>query len=146
MTSDLRPTPEPVVAARPIPQLIRRIYRHSLSRYLCIGGLSFIADVGILFLTHGVLHIWLPLATTLAYLVAFVVNFGLNRIWAFESNAPVGKQLTRYCALVAVNYGLTLAVVTGLAALGLEYLIAKAIATALTVLINYVAYRHWVFT
>lgn len=126
--------------------VVRRAYEHSLLRYLVIGVLSFAADAGTLYLTHGVLHMWLPLATTIAYAIAFIINFGLNRAWAFESSSPVGRQLTRYIGLVLVNYLLTLAIVTGLAGLGLVYLLAKVIATGVTVALNYVAYRTWVFS
>lgn len=125
--------------------LARAGLSHSLPRYLLIGGLSFAVDFGVLFVAHGLLSIWLPLATVVAYLVAFAVNFGLNRIWAFGSDAPVGRQLARYITLVAVNTVPTVGLVTGLAALGLQYLAAKVIATAVLTVLNYLAYRHWVF-
>jgi putative flippase GtrA len=117
----------------------------SLPRFLIIGVLSFIIDAGTLFLTHGLLKMWLPLATTIAYAVAFTVNFGLNRVWAFGSTAAVTGQATRYIALTGVNYLITLLIVDGLAALGMSYLLAKVIATAVIAGINYVAYRNWVF-
>jgi putative flippase GtrA len=127
------PTASPVRTAR------------SLPRFLIIGVLSFSIDVGTLFLAHGVLKIWLPLATTLAYAVAFTVNFSLNRIWAFSSTAAVTGQATRYIALTGVNYLITLLIVDGLAALGMSYLLAKVIAATLIAGINYFVYRNWVF-
>jgi len=112
---------------------------------LIIGVLSFILDAGTLYVTHGVLKVWLPLATTLAYGVAFTVNFSLNRLWAFSSSAAVPGQATRYIVLTGVNYLVTLLIVNGLAALGMSYLIAKVLATAIIAGINYFAYRNWVF-
>ena len=117
----------------------------SLPRFLIIGVLSFILDAGTLYVTHGVLKMWLPLATTLAYAVAFTVNFSLNRLWAFGSTAGVTGQATRYIVLTGVNYLITLLIVNGLAALGMSYLLAKVIATAVIAGINYIAYRNWVF-
>jgi putative flippase GtrA len=117
----------------------------SLPRFLIIGVLSFILDAGTLYVTHGVLKMWLPLATTLAYGVAFTVNFSLNRLWAFGSTAAVTGQATRYIVLTGVNYLITLVIVNGLAALGMSYLLAKVIATAVIAGINYIAYRNWVF-
>jgi putative flippase GtrA len=117
----------------------------SLPRFLIIGVLSFILDAGTLFLTHGLLHVWLPLATTLAYAVAFTVNFGLNRLWTFGSTAALTGQATRYAVLIGVNYLITLLMVNGIAAIGISYLLAKVMATAVIAGINYVAYRNWVF-
>ncbi|MEU5880328.1 GtrA family protein [Spirillospora sp. NPDC047279] len=124
---------------------LRRVLSHSFPRYLIIGGLSFAVDFGALYVAHGLLHIWLPVATTLAFLLAFVVNFGLNRVWAFESEGHVGRQLVLYLLLVALNTVLTVVVVSGLAALGVQYLIAKTVATAALTVLNYLAYRKWVF-
>jgi len=112
---------------------------------LIIGVLSFIVDAGTLFLTHGVLKIWLPLATTLAYGLSFVVNFGLNRRWAFGSTGALTGQAARYIALVGVNFLITLAMVNGIAALGVSYLLAKVLATAVIAGVNYLAYRNWIF-
>jgi putative flippase GtrA len=117
----------------------------SLPRFLIIGALSFILDAGTLFLTHGLLHIWLPLATTLAYAVAFTVNFSLNRLWTFGSTAALTGQATRYLVLIGVNYLITLLMVNGLAAIGISYLLAKVMSTAVIAVVNYIAYRNWVF-
>ncbi|MFI0351615.1 GtrA family protein [Actinomadura sp. 9N407] len=127
--------------------LVHRMLEHSLLRYLVIGGLSFVVDFGTLYAVHGVLRVWLPAATVTAYLMALAVNFGLNRLWAFGGAAAtaVGRQLARYLFLVAVNIAVTALVVPGLAALGVQYLAAKVIATAGLVVVNYVAYRTWVF-
>jgi putative flippase GtrA len=124
---------------------LARAVRGSAGRYLLVGSLSFIADVGLLFALHGIIGIWLPLATALAFLGAFVVNFGLNRTWAFRSNGAVGRQLGRYLALVAANLVATVLLVSGLTAAGLPYLIAKAMATGTLLAINYAISRKWIF-
>jgi putative flippase GtrA len=125
--------------------LVRALLAHSATRYLIIGGLSFAVDFGVLFVAHGMLGVALPVAAAAAFLTSFAVNFGLNRVWSFGSRAPVGRQLARYVTLVAVNTVLTVLLVSGLAAVGVQYLVAKAIVTACLVVLNYVAYRVWVF-
>ena len=87
---------------------------HSAVRFLVVGGLSLVVDTGSLIVFHGWLGIWLPLATTMAFGVAFVVNFGLNRLWAFGSGGHMGRQLTRYGYLVIANLCLTVVLVQGL--------------------------------
>lgn len=117
----------------------------SLPRFLIIGALSFAVDAGMLFVIHGVLKAWLPLATTLAFATAFTVNFGLNRLWAFGSTTAVGRQAARYAALTGLNLMLTVALVSGISAVGLHFLLAKAISAAVIAALNYFAYRAWVF-
>ena len=141
---------DPLAAATAEPQVARPAAApastsRSLPRFLIIGVLSFIVDAGTLFVTHGLLTMWLPLATTLAYALSFVVNFGLNRRWAFGSTGALTGQVPRYIALVAVNFVITLVMVNGIAALGVSYLLAKVLATAVIAGINYLAYRNWIF-
>lgn len=140
---------DPLAAATAEPQVTRSAAlantSRSLPRFLIIGVLSFIVDAGTLFVTHGLLKVWLPLATTLAYGLAFVVNFGLNRRWAFGSTGALTGQAARYIALVGVNFVITLVMVNGIAALGVSYLIAKVLATTVIAGVNYLAYRNWIF-
>ena len=119
--------------------------RNSAVRFVMVGGLSVVVDAGMLVLLHGVLHIWLPVATALAFAGAFVVNFGLNRIWAFGSNGAVGRQLGRYLTLVAANLALTVILVPTLTWLGLPYLAAKLLTTGVLSVANYLISRRWIF-
>jgi putative flippase GtrA len=125
---------------------IASLSRHSAVRFVLVGGTSFVLDAGTLFLLHGVFKLWLPLATVLAYAVAFIANFGLNRKWAFAAdNGHVGRQLHRYLYLVAANLILTVIGVQGLTWLGLPYLVSKVVTSGVVAAINYVAFRLWVF-
>ena len=47
-------------------------------RFVVVGGTSFVLDAGSLFLLHGVLKLWLPLATVLAYAVSFIAPHSLT--------------------------------------------------------------------
>ena len=127
----------------------RAIREHPAPRFLVTGGLTFLVDVGMLKLLHGVAGIALAPATALAFATAFVVNFTGSRQWVFASTARVGsthRQLVRYVILVGVNLGSTLAIVVGLASgFALNYLIAKVCAATLNAIGNFFAYRHWVF-
>ncbi|MFI6293274.1 GtrA family protein [Nonomuraea sp. NPDC050790] len=118
----------------------------SLLRFLLVGGLSYAVDLGALYLLHGRLSLGLAPATLLAFLLALVVNFTLNRSLSFAA-APgrVRRQFLRYCALCAVNYGLTLLGVLGLVELGTHYLVAKTVMVGVGVAVNFVLCRYWVF-
>ncbi|MEU4419563.1 GtrA family protein [Actinoplanes sp. NPDC024001] len=124
---------------------MRRLWEHSATRFLLVGGFSYAFDVGLLILLHGVLAVPLAVATSASFLFTLLVNFGLNRIFAFRSTGLVGVALLRYLVLVLVNYVTTLLLVTGLDALGVSYVVAKTVATVGNAVMNYVAYRRWVF-
>lgn len=119
--------------------------RHQITRFVAVGVASYAVDIGVLYLLHGRAGVALWLATTIAYVCGLGANFGLNRVVTFASAGPMHAQLARYVALLVGNYGVTVAMVTGLTAAGSPYLISKTICVALLASVNFVAYRHWVF-
>jgi putative flippase GtrA len=123
-----------------------RIGEHSGVRFLVVGGLSVAVDVGSLYVLHGVLQVWLPVATATAYLVSFGVNFTLNRIWTFGSTGTPHGQLLRYGGLFTMNLGLTVVLVQFLSTLGMPYLLSKVCTTAVLSTMNYFVSRRWIFT
>jgi putative flippase GtrA len=87
---------------------------------------TFGLDLALLTLLHGGLGVTLPIAFTVAYVTAFATSYALNRRFNFRSHAPVGRQLAIYAVAVAINYlAFILGVATGLAALGVEYHLAR---------------------
>jgi putative flippase GtrA len=118
----------------------------SLLGFALINGLTFGLDLTLLTALHGGLRWPLALSITLSYLTAFAVSFLLNRAFNFRSHAPVGPQLTVYLGVVAINYLVwILGVGTGLAALGLEYQLARIVAGAGEAVYMYLALRFVVF-
>ncbi len=113
--------------------------------FVLVGVVSLVADAGSLWLLHGRWHVNLPLAAAAAFAVGFAVNFGLNRTRTFRAGGPIGPQLLRYSLLVAANLAATVLLVTGLDALGMEYLLAKVVTALALGIVNFVIYRHWVF-
>ncbi|MEU6657778.1 GtrA family protein [Streptomyces sp. NPDC046821] len=115
------------------------------TRFLLVGGLCYAIDVGTLVLLHGVFHMPLAAATSLAFVTVLTVNFGLNRSFVFRNGAMAGPAFAKYLVLVVLNYLATLATVTGLTALGLSYVAAKTTSTVVNAVANYAAFRWWVF-
>ncbi|SNY06239.1 GtrA family protein [Paractinoplanes atraurantiacus] len=122
-----------------------RITRSSGFRFLIVGGTSVVVDAGLLWVLHGLVGMWLEPATAIAFLAGFLVNFLLNRQWAFASTGRLQHQLAKYLALVAVNLLITVLLVKALTALGVMYLIAKVLTTAALSTINYFISRKWIF-
>lgn len=119
--------------------------RSSLVRYLVVGGVSFGVDAGLLLSLHEGVG-WPRLgAATIAFWTALLLNFTLNRAWAFGGHEDVRVSLARYLTLVGINYVGTLVILEVGTRLGAALIVAKSFATGLTVLWNFLAYRFWVF-
>jgi putative flippase GtrA len=114
--------------------------------YLVAGGLSLLLDVATLFVMHGLLHIPLVVAVSIAYLAGLLSNYSINRYWVFSGADSLGRSAFRYGLLVAFNYAATVLIVTGLTAAGFSYIVGKLIAVGGTLFWNFLAYKHWVFS
>ena len=123
----------------------RLVLGHQATAFLLVGVASYLVDISLLYLCHGQAHLALWLATSIAYFCGLLANFGLNRVLTFRSSTPLHYQLMRYVVLLVLNYLVTLVMVTGLTAAGSPYLASKTICVALLAIVNFFAYRHWVF-
>ncbi|MFD0688065.1 GtrA family protein [Actinomadura fibrosa] len=132
--------------ARGLPFGLSRVVAPSFLGFALINGFTFAVDLGLLTALHGGLGWPLPVAITLAYLLAFGLSFLLNRSLNFRSHGPIGQQAAVYAAVIAVNYAaFILGVGWGLAWLGLEYHLARLTAGLCEALYMYSAMRWLVF-
>lgn len=134
-----------VVGAR-LPFGLSEVVAPTVLGFALINGFTFSVDLALLTLLHGGLHRSLPLAYTLSYLAAFGLSFALNRALNFRSHAPVGRQLAIYVAAIGLNYlAFVAGVADGLAALGLEYHLARVLAAGCEGVYLYCVLRWVVF-
>jgi putative flippase GtrA len=128
---------------------IRTLANHTFVRYAFSGASALATEEVVLYLTHGLAKFPLWLATALAYLIAFGVNFSINRMLTFADHGAregaVHKQTVRFALLVAVNLGVTQVLMYSLTGMGVNYLIAKPLSTVVITLYNFWLYKHWVF-
>jgi putative flippase GtrA len=124
---------------RHLPFGLPAIVAPSLIGYAVINGCTFALDLSLLTLFHGVAHWPVPVSITVSYGTASGLSYLLNR-------TLVGRQVPVYAAVVTVNYlAFILGVGSGLAALGLEYHLARLAAGACEAVWMYVAMRFLVF-
>ena len=118
------------VAGR-LPFGLSRLVSARLLGYAVISSITFAVDLALLTAFHGGLRWPLPVAITVAYVLASGLGYFLNRTLNFRSHGAVGPQLTVYAAVVTVNFlAIILGMTTGLAALGLQYQLARLTASA----------------
>ncbi|WP_246023742.1 GtrA family protein [Nocardia yunnanensis] len=109
-----------------LPARLRRHVPPTFVGYLLVSGFTFATDLSMLTALHGVVA--LPIAVTAGYCTAFGLSYLLNRTLNFESHGAVGPQVALYVVVVVVNYLVfILGVTSGVAALGLDYRLARVL-------------------
>ena len=133
-------------AVRHLPFGLSRVVPPRLLGFAAISCTTFPVDLALLTIARGGLHWPLPASITAAYLLASGLGYLLNRSLNFRSHAAVGPQLARYSVVLVINYfGCILGVTTGLAALGLNYQLARTAASLCEIAYMYAAMRWIVF-
>ena len=131
---------------RRLPVGLDRVVAPNLLGFAVINLCTFTLDLALLTALHGGLHWPVPLSITLSYLAASGLSYLLNRALNFRSHGAVGRQAGRYAVVIAVNYlAVILGIGAGLAALGVNYQVARLVAGACEAGYMYAAMRFVVF-
>jgi putative flippase GtrA len=134
-----------IVVAR-LPFGLNSVVAPTFLGFFVLNTFTFAVDLLLLTVLHGGLLIALPIAVTAAYVCAFTLSYFLNRILNFRSHGAVGPQFAVYALVVVVNYlAFIIGVSSGLAALGVEYHVARIVAGACEAAYMYSAMRWVVF-
>jgi putative flippase GtrA len=128
-----------------LPPRLRRLLPRPLVGFAIIGAFTFTLDLALLAVLRDRTALPLPAAVSVAYLVAFGLNFVLNRTLNFHSHAPIGGQILRYAVVLAADYLLTVGISTGLTHLGLDFVLGRVTASFFVAVFTYSASRWWVF-
>ncbi len=129
-----------------LPLGLAGIVAPSLLGFAVINAFTFAVDLAVLTALHGRLDWPLPVSITLAYTAAAGLSYLLNRALNFRSHGPLGRQAGVYAGVVIVNYlAWILGVGSGLAALGVDYRLARVVAGVCEALYMYAAMRWLVF-
>ncbi|HUC89537.1 MAG TPA: GtrA family protein [Patescibacteria group bacterium] len=127
-------------------QLARKLYKHSLVRYVITGGTTFAIDFLVLVLLHGALKVNVLIAASISYWVSIAFNFSINRIWTFEATETrLIKHVAPYLVLLCFNYGFTIAFIGVTTHLGMLYTVSKVLAVAIQTFWTYFAYKKIIF-
>ena len=134
-----------VLPVLPMARIVSAIFRYSTVRYLVVGGCSLLLDLGLLTLSYRVFGLPLEGATAIGFWGSFAFNFTLQKKFSFADASPTGRSLWRYCALLAVNSVVNIAVVALFEKLGWGFALGKIVVTGAQTVWNYFVYRYWVF-
>ncbi|ORW27813.1 GtrA family protein [Mycobacterium palustre] len=152
--------PPPVTRSRPVDRFhdlceavvgrlpfgLKSLVAPTFLGFCLINGLTFGVDLALLTGLHSGLKIPVPFAVTPAYATAFALSYALNRTFNFRSHTSVGPQLAVYVVVVVVNYLVfILGVSSVLAAVGVQYQLARLVAGCCEAVYMYCAMRWLVF-
>ena len=85
-------------------------------------------------------------AATASFLVAVTNNYLWNRLWTFrDQRGHVAFQGLRFLAVAVVAYAANLGILSVLIALGMDKVLAQAIAIVLVTPLNFVGNKLWSF-
>ncbi len=116
-----------------------------LVRFLAVGLSGYVVNLLVFWLSTVAGMHYIP-AAVVAFAVAWVNNFALNRHWTFRA-AGEGEvaQGLRYLLVCLVALGANLIILHVLVDAGLAELYAQAIAIILVTPLNYLLSRRWSF-
>lgn len=117
------------------------------------GGAGWATDVLLLWLLASVLGLPVAVSAALAFAASGGLNFLLNRLVYRGTSGQNKRQILRYVSLFAANLLLTSVLVPGLLQIDwflpnhedVRLVTAKVVVSALLLVGNTFAYRHWVF-
>jgi putative flippase GtrA len=115
-------------------------------RYISVGAVVVAVDV-VSFQVFVMQGVPLPLTTTLAFALATVVHFVLNKLWTFRvGGAPHRHQVTAYVSVLFASFVVTQAVVeTSVLALHLAPISGKVLALFVQLPVSFFGHRYFTF-
>lgn len=116
------------------------------ARYVSVGAIVVSVDV-LSFQSLVVLRVPLPLTTTIAFAVATLAHFILNKLWTFRvRRAPHGYQVTVYaCVLLASFVVQQLVIETLVLGFHAVPIIAKTVAIFVQLPVSFLGHRYLTF-
>jgi putative flippase GtrA len=117
-----------------------------LAKFSAVGASGYIVNLAVYTaLLRGAGWHYVP-AATCSFLVAVTNNYTWNRAWTFRrQRGHVGWQGLRFLVVAVIAYLGNLAALSILIALGLDKVLAQAIAIVLVTPLNFIGNKLWSF-
>jgi putative flippase GtrA len=118
-----------------------------LVRFGIVGGSGFVVNLVVYALCAQAIGVDYRVANVLAWLVAVLNNFLLNRHWTFDAGAGDARfQAIRFFVVSLVAEGVSLLLLTVLVeSVGMGKVPAQAVAVALSMPLNFLGNKLWSF-
>jgi putative flippase GtrA len=126
--------------------LRRRANWEQLVKFCFVGASGYAVNLFVFSFVFLVLGVHYIPAAICSFLVAVTNNYTWNRLWTFRAQrGHVAYQGMRFLVVSTLALGANLVVLTTLVALGLQEVLAQAIAIVLVTPINFLGNKLWSF-
>lgn len=128
--------------------MLHKTLQKTFVRYVLVGLISVGVDYGMLLAAYHVFSLDLRVATTVGFLVGLLVNFLLNKFWAFQADHSAkrsAQQGVMVALLVGFNLLVTNIVIVYLHRWNVGPEVSKILTTGMITLWNYVLYKKLIF-
>ena len=117
-------------------------------RYVVAGLISVSINIGLLYSLTEFAGLWYLFSSTIAFVIAVVVSFTLQKFWAFKEHSTdeLAKQASIFISLALLNLAFNAGLMYTLVELVfVPYILAQIIVGALIALWSFFAYHFLIF-
>jgi putative flippase GtrA len=122
-------------------------HKKSLLIFLVVGALAMLVNLSIFSVLWEYVHLKYLLAVAIAYIIAVLFHFSLNRRYTFRAyQKNMFVQLPKYVVMIGINLGLSLIVADFcVRILKLSPYLGVILSIGATTGLGYMLSRYWVF-
>lgn len=121
---------------------------NQLIRFLISGGSAAVVDLSVLFLLVEIFNVWYVVSVVIAFLVALLVSFTLQKYWTFK-NMDTKKILWQgpiFFAIQSINFVInTLGVIFFVEYIDLHPVLSQVIVGFLLAISSYFIFSRFIF-
>ncbi|MFH1522952.1 MAG: glycosyltransferase [Patescibacteria group bacterium] len=117
-------------------------------KFVISGGTAGTADLILLYVLTDIVGLWYLISATIAFVVAFLISFFLQKFWTFRDNRRtiIYKQLSLYLVVGLTNLSINGAAMYLLVdKFGIWYMLAQVISSGFLAFINFLVYKFIIF-
>jgi putative flippase GtrA len=117
-----------------------------LAKFSLVGASGYVVNLAVYTALLRGADFHYALAATCSFVVAVTNNYIWNRVWTFHAQrGHVAWQGLRFLVVALVAYAANLAILASLIELGMDKILAQAIAIVLVTPLNFVGNKLWSF-
>ncbi len=114
------------------------------SKYIIIGGTSALCEL-MLFTIFQIIGMSIFISNISSVIISTIINYLLNKFWAFKSQTRSIKSLVLYIGLFIFNITFSSQFIVLLSNVGVKSIVAKFISMILITCWNFILYKKVVF-
>lgn len=117
-------------------------------KFIFSGGASALTTLALLYIFTNFFHIWYLASSIIAFSLAIILNFSLQKFWAFKGNQKKSAEW-QFFLFLAINF-FNLGVNSGgmyvlVDKIGLWYMLAQVVMSAILAVVSFSFYKLIIF-